>query len=44
MSKVRAVLRESATTQRDTKKLEYNKNKNVFFNIIIVIKNIKKDT
>jgi hypothetical protein len=42
-SKISAVLKASATTHRETKRLEYNKNERAFFNILIVIKNIKKD-
>tara|TARA_B100000767_G_scaffold135303_1_gene128315 strand:- start:6762 stop:6938 length:177 start_codon:yes stop_codon:yes gene_type:complete len=43
ISKISAVLIASASTHRETKRLEYNKNEIVFFNILIVIKNIKKD-
>jgi hypothetical protein len=41
-SKTSAVLIANATTQRETKRLEYNKNVTVFLKIFIVIKNIKK--
>lgn len=43
MSKIRAVRTARARTHKETKRLEYSKNEMIFFNILIVIKNIKKD-
>lgn len=43
-SKISTVLIERATTQNETNRLEYNKKYKHFFNKLIAIKNIKKNT